>query len=117
MNSPYLISTNAGGPTAQTGAYNGLSGQNQATAAGANIGADQSTGQNAAAHGQSNGLNMGPVMNSFMTINNAQMGQPQVGARAFDRSRRESCGPAAINNQANIGGQIPPALNSLTAAQ
>lgn len=71
INSPYLISTNAGGPTAQTGAYNGFGAQNQAAATGANMGAEQSTGQNPGAQGQGNGLNLGPVMNSFLTINNA----------------------------------------------
>lgn len=116
MNSPYLISTNAGGATAQNGAYNSLGGQNQAAAGGIN-GADQSAGQNAAAHGHSNGASLGPVMNSFLTINNGQMGQSHAGSRAFDRGRRESCGPAAINNPGSLGGQIPPALNNLTASQ
>ena len=85
-------------------------GQNQAALHGSNTGHDQQPGgQNPGSQAQSNGLNLGPVMNSFLTINNAQMGQPHMG-------RRQSCGPSAINNQGHVGGHIPPTLNHMASA-
>lgn len=104
---------------AQGGGYSGFGGQHHATVTNSNAGVEQAAGgqheSGAATQGQSNGLNLGPVMNSFLTVNNGQIGQPQLGMRAFDRGRRESCGPTAMGNQPNISGLVPSNLTHLTS--